>query len=141
MQLYIPARTSSIITPKPPLIFSISLIPNGLKISNNRNSKNANNMKYQLNGTTANNAIQTPTISSTTIREGSLPQTGSNTLAFHIPKTVNNNININKIVVYNRMEGDRSIDNTYHTKVAKTAPAVPGANGVNPAPNPVAITT
>ena len=87
---------------------------------------------------TANNAIQTPTISSTTIREGSLPQTGSNTLALNIPKIVNNNIK--KIVVYNKKAGDKSIDSTYHTKVAKRAPAVPGAKGENPTPKPVATT-
>ena len=48
MRLYIPAKISSIITPTPPLRYSILRIPNGLKISNRRNSANAARAYHKL---------------------------------------------------------------------------------------------
>jgi uncharacterized OsmC-like protein len=44
-------------------------------------------------------------------------------------------------VVRARTVGVRTQANPSHMTVARTAPAVPGPQGQNPAPNPVAMTT
>ena len=70
------AKTSSIMTPTPPFRLSIRRMPNGLAISKIRNrAKAAITYQNHLSSLgTANNGIHTPTISSTTTREGSSPQ-------------------------------------------------------------------
>ena len=76
IKLYTPAKTSSIMTPTPPFRLSIRRMPNGLAISKMRNkAKAAITYQNHLSSLgTANNGLHTPTISSTTTREGSSPQ-------------------------------------------------------------------
>ena len=80
-----------IITPTPPLRLSILRMPNGLAMSNARNRTKAAttfHIHLSLSGT-ASNGIHTPTISSTTTREGSSPQQASSLSAAQIPAKVN----------------------------------------------------
>ena len=137
MRLYIPAKISSIITPTPPLRYSILRIPNGLKISNRRNSANAARAYHKLPAGAAKSGIQTPTISSTTTREGSSPQIGSTAFAERMPAIVKIPIN-NAVIIISRV-GDTAHDNASQISVANKAHAVPGANGEKPEPKPVAI--
>lgn len=69
-----PARISSAITQKAPRRRSRARIPNGLTISKNRKRTNASAAKSQWPAGHTMSGIQTPTISSTTTREGSSPQ-------------------------------------------------------------------
>ena len=128
---------SSIITPMPPGKASMRRIPNGFKISKKRNNTKAANAYQRLSPLAASNGIQTPTISSTTMREGSSPQAGSRRSAAQTPAKVKTSIKAT--VNHNNATPDRRNDRRYHTKAASNAPAVPGATGEKPEPNPVPI--
>lgn len=128
---------SSIIIPTPPLKLSILRIPNGLKMSNRRNSTNAADAYHRLPAGAAKSGIQTPTISSITTREGSSPQIGSTAFAERMPAIVK--IPISKAVMIRSRVGDTAQDNASQISVASKAPAVPGAIGEKPEPKPVAI--
>ncbi len=132
-----PDRMSSAITPAPPGKFSIRRMPNGLKISKRRNRTNAASIHIHSPADTAKSATHVPTISSTTTREGSSPHTASRRLAAHTPASVNTSIS--PIVIHNRHSAGKAIDNRHHATAASKAPAVPGATGQKPAPNPVPI--
>lgn len=130
---------SSIITPMPPGKASMRRIPNGFKISKKRNNTKAANAYQRLSPLAASNGIQTPTISSTTMREGSSPQYGSNRLADHTPANVKT---MTKAAVTSiNADAERHKDNAHQIRQASKAPAVPGATGEKPEPKPVAIIT
>ncbi|GHT32653.1 hypothetical protein AGMMS49574_16610 [Bacteroidia bacterium] len=77
---------------------------------------------------TTNNGIHTPTISSTTTREGSSPHIDSTIPDDQTPKIVNTTTN--RVVAINKEWGNGRIsDKIHHIIVAKIAPAVPGAIG------------
>ena len=92
---------------------------------------------HKLPAGAAKSGIQTPTISSTTTREGSSPQIGSTAFAERMPAIVK--IPINNAVIIRSRVGDTAHDNASQISVANKAPAVPGANGEKPEPKPVAI--
>ena len=128
---------SSIITPHPPGSFSILRIPKGLRISKKRKSTKAARPYHTCPAGAASRLIHTPTISSTTTREGSSPQAGSRRSAAQTPAKVKTSIKAT--VIHNNATPDRRNDRRYHTKAASNAPAVPGATGEKPEPNPVPI--
>ena len=87
MLAYIPAKTSSIITPNPPGNSSIFLIYNGLMISKNLKRSKAVNTYGIVTGIN-NKLMHIPATSSITTRPWSLPQSGSTLLPLHIPSAV-----------------------------------------------------
>ena len=128
---------SSIITPHPPGSFSILRMPKGLRISKKRKSIKAAKPYHTCPAGAASRLIHTPTISSTTTREGSSPHTGSRQSVAQTPAIVKTSIKAT--VIHNNAIPDRRNDRRYHTKVANNAPAVPGATGEKPEPKPVPI--
>ena len=98
---------------------------------------NAAKAYHKLPAGAANSGIQTPTISSTTTREGSSPQMGSTAFADRMPAIVK--IPISNAVIISSWVEDIVQDNTSQINVANKAPAVPGANGEKPEPKPVAM--
>ncbi len=134
-----PDKISSIITPIPPGKRSMRRMPNGLKISNKRNSAKAPKAYPICPEGTASRAIQVPTISSTTTREGSSPQHFSKRLAAHTPAQVN--AKMKATVSHNKQTSETKKDSPNQIRAATKAPAVPGAKGENPEPKPVPIMT
>ena len=114
-------------------------IPNGLKMSNRRKRAKAPNAYHTFPDGAANNAIHTPTISSTTTREGSSPQQGSRRLVAHIPITVKTRTRTT--VSHIRHISETMKDNPNQISAASKAPAVPGAKGEKPEPKPVPTRT
>lgn len=126
-----PAATSSIITPQPLGSLSNRLIPNGFQISNSLKRPKASNKFNPLTGTPSM-ATQTPTNSSTTIRLGSWPHSGSSFCEATTPKKKKTRMaTSNQCACGHPPEncpGQASlIPQSISTPTA--APAVPGATG------------
>lgn len=130
---------SSIIMPTPPSKRSMRRTPSGFTISKKRKSTNAPSAYHQRASPpgAAKSGIHTPTISSITTFEGSLPHTSSAFPADTIPNAVNRNTHTPVAQV--NASCDRNKEATPHTTHANNAPAVPGATGEKPEPNPLAI--
>ena len=103
------------------------LTPNGLKISNMRKRKKAAQIYIQFPCSgTANKAIQTPTISSTTTLDGSSPHSFSSILMEGTLTNVKNKIAI-EVIICNTIYSQKKYG-INHNRVATKAPIVPGAN-------------
>ena len=125
--------------PTPPLKRSIFRMPKGLKISNRRKSTNAASAYRYIReeSGTASSGIHTPTISSMTTRDGSSPQIVSTAVAAGMPRAVNRTTHVN-VPICSTSKGKNN-EAIPHKRRANNAPAVPGAIGEYPEPNPVAI--
>lgn len=134
---YMPPKISSPITQKAPFMRSSFFMPRGFTMSKNRNNTRAVNAQPHARGFTTASGIHTPTISSTTTREGSSPQNGCKRFVAHVPSIVNT-ITSAKVTADSTKDGSQRLSSP-QTIVAKTLPAVPGPHGQKPLPNPVPI--
>lgn len=132
---------SSIMMPVVPPIFSVCLIPSGLRMSNTLNITNAPTMmpmvrSGSVSGGTMNRmwrAISCPAHSSITNSEGSSPISRTNHIADHHPAIKEHNISAVNI------HGPTQKKATNPSNQLTRLPSVPGAKGnnterVNPVP-------
>lgn len=135
MLAYTPAKTSSNITPQPPLIFSNCRIPSGFAISKKR-KKTKLKTRFSVEKGNPKMAIQTPIISSITTCFGSSPHSAWSASTALTPIQVKITINKDKKRV--DTEGSAFLKKK-SGKMATIAPHVPGAMGSQPAPNPLTM--